>query len=459
VSRPETPVIIAGAGWAGLAAAVELSRYDIPVTVLESAKQIGGRARRIPFKHSDTGNESSTNKINATGDSLGVDNGQHLLIGSYNSTLSLLRTLGVEEQSVFKRINLSLTVKGGLKTTVKLQTPNLPAPLHLAWGLVTAGGLSLGERINALTFYRRLAKQDFTLAEDETCASLFQRHRQSDKVIKTLWEPLCLWSLNTPKEQASSEVFLRMLRETFAHTHRDSNLLLTLQNLSMVFPDPAMDFIERQGGSIKLGQRVKEFHVNHEEVIGLTLDDRSLKARHVILATPCHVTAKLCQANPVTASLGDSLAQLQSNPICTVYLQYPGHISFKQDMLGMVDTLSQWVFDRKIYGQAGLMAVVISGPGKHMALSNAQLIQTVTSELAQYFPHWPQPKQSMVVREKRATFHCAVNINKIRPPNTTPVQGLWIAGDYTNTGLPATLEGAVRSGIRAARQVMESLNN
>jgi uncharacterized protein with NAD-binding domain and iron-sulfur cluster len=127
-------------------------------------------------------------------------------------------------------------------------------------------------------------------------------------------------------------------------------------------------------------------------------------------------------------------------------------------MLGMVDTVSQWVFDRKIYGQPGLMAVVISGPGKHMNLSNAQMIQTVKTELAHHFPQWPQPLQAMVIREKRATFHCSVNINKIRPPNKTPVRGLWIAGDYTNTELPATLEGAVRSGVRAARGVMDKLD-
>jgi squalene-associated FAD-dependent desaturase len=371
----------------------------------------------------------------------------------------LLRLLGVEEQTAFKRVNLSFTVKYGPKKTINLKTPNLPAPLHLAWGLATTGGLNPGERFNALAFCRRMAKQDFTLEEDESCASLFTRHRQPQNVIKTLWEPLCLAGLNTPIEQASAEVYLRMLRETFAHTRQDSNLLLTRQNLSAVFPDPAMDFIERQGGSVKLGQRVKEFHVNQEAVIGLTLEDRSLKARQVILATPSHVTAKLCQPQPLTTALGESLAQLQSNPICTVYLQYPESIALPQDMLGMVNTVAQWVFDRKIYGQPGLMAVVISGPGKHMSQTNAELIQTATTELAQHFPHWPPPRQAMVVREKRATFHCGVNINKIRPQNQTPVRGLWIAGDYTNTGLPATLEGAVRSGVRAARRVMETMND
>jgi len=469
VAQTDTPVIIVGAGWAGLAAAVELSRYKIPVTVLESAKQIGGRARRVPFNYIDnivddivdvSVNTSTESAILASSNSahpISVDNGQHLLVGAYESTLSMLRTIGVKEEDAFKRINISLALVHSSKKTITVKTPNLPAPLHLVWGLVTAGGLSVNERFSALQFCRRMAQQDFTLAEDETCASLFSRHRQPHNVIKTLWEPLCLGGLNTPIEHASAEIFLRMLREAFAHSRHDSNLLLAQQDLSTIFPDPAMDFIERQGGSVQLGQRVKEFHVNHECLTGLTLEDRSLKARHVILATPYYVTAKMCQANPITTNLGNTLAQLQSNPICTVYLQFPETTTLDYDMLGMVDTVSQWVFDRKIYGQPGLMAVVISGPGKHMKLNNAQMIQSVKTELAQHFPHWSQPRQAMVIREKRATFHCSVNINKIRPVNKTPVQGLWIAGDYTNTGLPATLEGAVRSGVRAARTVMDKL--
>jgi squalene-associated FAD-dependent desaturase len=451
VSQNETPVIIAGAGWAGLAAAAYLSRYQVPVIVLESAKQIGGRARRVPFNHI----EGDANGFSQ--DPISVDNGQHLLVGAYESTLSLLRSFDVKEAQAFKRVNLSLNLVSPAGKSVSLQTPNLPAPLHLVWGLATAGGLNLKERLSALQFCRRLARQDFTLAEDETCGALFARHRQPPKVITTLWEPLCLGGLNTPIEQASAQVFLRMLRETFAHTRHDSNLLLTQRDLSAVFPDPAMDYIERQGGSVQLGQRVTQIHINHEAITGLTLEDRSIKAQHVILATPYQVTAKLCKSHPDTENLATVLEKFRSNPICTVYLQYPHTIALSNDMLGMVGTLSQWVFDRKIYGQPGLMAVVISGPGEHMSLDNNQLVQRVQTELANIFTYWPEPHQAMVIREKRATFQCPVDINKIRPGNKTSIHGLWIAGDYTDTGLPATLEGAVRSGLRAARGVLKSL--
>lgn len=454
MSQNETPVIVVGAGWAGLAAAIELSRHRIPVTVLESAKQIGGRARRVPFHPLDIAN--SENPSN-TQEVASVDNGQHLLIGAYESTLSLLRTIDVKEEEVFKRINLSLNLISPAWKAVNLKTPNLPAPFHLVWGLVSAAGLNMKERFSALNFCRCLATQDFTIADDESCHSLFGRYRQFQKVIKTLWEPLCLGGLNTPITQASAQVFLRMLREAFAHSRQDSNLLLTKKDLSAIFPDPAMDYIERHGGSVQLGQRVKEVHVNHQSVTGLTLEDKTIKAKQVILATPYSVTAKLCKPHAATESLWHRLIQLQSNPICTVYLQYPHSVTLNQDMIGLVDTLSQWIFDRRIYGQPGLMAVVISGPGEHMNISNEELIRRVKKELTLHYPQWPAPQQSMVIREKRATFQCPVDVNKIRPGNKTPLQGLWIAGDYTDTGLPATLEGAVRSGLRAAKGVVENL--
>ena len=195
------PVIVVGGGWAGLAAAVELTRYEIPVTLLESAKQLGGRARRVQF--------SNTTKQHS------IDNGQHLLIGAYDSTLSMLRTLGIQEEKVLHRKNMYLRMYSPITRNLHLRTGGLPTPLHLALGLLTATGLSLFDRIKALRFSAALAKSDYTLEKDETCLSLLQRHKQSKKLIKNIWEPLCLAALNTHIHGASAVIFLRVLRETF----------------------------------------------------------------------------------------------------------------------------------------------------------------------------------------------------------------------------------------------------
>jgi uncharacterized protein with NAD-binding domain and iron-sulfur cluster len=124
-------------------------------------------------------------------------------------------------------------------------------------------------------------------------------------------------------------------------------------------------------------------------------------------------------------------------------------------MVGMVDTTSQWLFDRELCQQPGLISVVISGTGSHMSMDNASLTRHVIDEIHQLYPKWPEPMQSMVIREKRATFHCSPDIHKIRPRNQTSLQGLLLAGDYTDTGLPATLESAVRSGIRSAKTILK----
>lgn len=452
------PVIVVGGGWAGLSAAVELARCDLPVTLLESAKQLGGRARRVQFGATadntpdGNGDEQPIKRKNRV---YGIDNGQHLLIGAYDSTLAMMHTMGLREEQVLLRKDLLLHMQSPKDRTIKLKTGKLPAPLHLLVGLITAQGLSPADKIKAIKFCLALAKTNFTLEEDENCLTLFKRHRQSARLIHSLWEPLCLAALNTHINDASAIVFLRMLRETFSYSRTDSNLLFTATDLGKSFPDPALEYIEQNGGSVRLGQRVTGLLYEDGAIAGVTTPDETLASAHVILATPWHITSQLIAAQPALDPLAEQLNQFSSNPIVTVYLQYPEHVSMGVAMIGMVGTTSQWVMDRHICQQPGLISVIISGNGPHMALDNQALGDKVAEELAQQFPRWPEAEQTMVIREKRATFHCCSGINDIRPGNKTAIKGLWLAGDYTNTELPATLESAVRSGVRSARGIHE----
>jgi len=123
--------------------------------------------------------------------------------------------------------------------------------------------------------------------------------------------------------------------------------------------------------------------------------------------------------------------------------------------VGMLDGTAQWAFDRRVCGQPGLMAVVISASGPHMAMGNEALIERVAGELAQLNPHWAEVEDAMVIREKRATFACKVGVNTLRPPTATAVHGCWLAGDFVDTGYPATLEGAIRSGLKCAHGILQ----
>jgi hydroxysqualene dehydroxylase len=432
----EKPVIVVGGGWAGITAAVELARHGIPVILLESAKQLGGRARSVNL------------------DELHVDNGQHLLLGAYESTLDLLRSLDVNEADVFKRKPLALHwFRHGAKPA-SLTTPKIPAPFHLAWALLTMKGLPLRDRFSALRFSQYLEKTDFSIKEDCSVRSFLEQHKQSPALIHTLWEPLCLGALNTHIDEASTEIFLRTIGDSFRHARRDSDLLLTRVNLGAILPQPAADYIETHNGSVRLGQRVTALCIENDTVTGVTIDNTSLAAADVILATP-HVTSlRLTESHAPLKKTSQQLSQLQNRPICTVYLQFEKNVKLGRWLRGSLGTVSQWVFDRGLYGQQGLMAVVVSGDGEHLQWDNQKLCAHVAAEIAKQYPRWPAPLSQQVIREKRATFASTVGINQHRPDAETAVQGLWLAGDYTNTRLPATLEGAVRSGRQCAKQII-----
>jgi squalene-associated FAD-dependent desaturase len=435
-------VVIVGGGWAGLAAAVELCQHGARVTVLEAAPQLGGRARGL---------DSTLNGQR-------IDNGQHLLLGAYRETLRLLNILGVPEASVFERRPLQLVYKAFRHPDIRITCPSLPAPLHLVTALLNAEGLTLAERLNALSICRGLLRSGFKIDDDISVAAWLSHHKQSPALIRALWEPLCLAVLNTPLHNASVQVFLRVLQDAFTRSRSDSDLLLSRVDLGNTFPEPARRFIEQHGGTVKLSHRAKGLTVQNNAVRNVSVNDYGIAADHVILAIPPNACQRLMEPHTVLHGIAQRLGEISHEPICTVYIQYPPQTRLEMPMIGLLDTTTQWVFDRALYGQPGLMAAVISGPGPHMAMSKSELSAHVASELARVFPHWATsehgPKHSLVIREKYATFACRPGINTLRPGAATPVRGCWLAGDHTDTGYPATLEGAVRSGVECARLII-----
>lgn len=448
-------VIVVGAGWAGLAAAVELARHNIPVTLLESAKQVGGRARRTAFQDNyDKSTTAHPKPATQNEHSISIDNGQHLLLGAYESILTLLRHMGVAEHKAFKRSHLYLHMLSPNQRSVHLSVGKLPAPLHLAQGILNASGISYREKFGCLAFSRAMAKRQFGLEQDMDCLSLLKSHGQSERSIKTIWEPLCLAALNCHPAEASAKIFLRTLKDSFTRNRADSQYLFPRCDLGSLFPDPAVDYIEHQGGHVRLASKVTDIYLQQDRVVGVGIGEQRLDTPYVILATPYPITRRLLSPHSILESLCGKLGRLESRPICTVYLQYPKRVSMGREITGFIDCLSQWAIDRSSCGNPGLIGVVISGNGPHMQLDNKELCQQVCRELQGFFPKWPKPEQMMVIREKQATFHSGVDVDTYRPGNRSAVNGLWLAGDYTDTGLPATLEGAVRSGILAAHDII-----
>ncbi|MBI1423151.1 MAG: FAD-dependent oxidoreductase [Gammaproteobacteria bacterium] len=439
MSDGENAIIVVGGGWAGLACAVQLTARGHAVTLLESARQLGGRARRVAF------------------DDQGVDNGQHVMLGAYHQTLALLKQLNIPLEKTLQREMLDLYLLRAHDHHFQFRMPHLFSPLNLLFGLLGSKGFSIRDRWSAFLLGLRLFGNAISTEEDISVAQLLSRYNQTDNVIRALWEPICLASLNTPIEEASSDVFIRVLHDSFCRSHRDADMIIPRVDLGRLLPDPAFDYIEQHGGFVHLSQRVTELLIEKRHVRGIKCDDNRYDAAQVVLAIPPHACQPLLKPHSALHDIAYNMSGYDYHPICTIYLQYPPSVQTDRPIQGLLGTTSQWIVDRRVTGQPGLIAAVISGPGPHMQLENDELGALVQDELQQLFPHWPAANAVQVIREKRATFNCRVGIETLRPTNRTPVQGLWLAGDYTNTGYPATIESAVISGQRAADKIHQEV--
>ena len=420
-------VAIIGAGWAGMAAAVELAGAKIPVTVFESARHPGGRARSVEIE------------------GIALDNGQHLLIGAYRETLRLMRLVGADPDQLLLRQPLAIEYPGKFS----LHAPRLPAPLHLVAALLIAGGLAWSERIAALRFIAAMRGNAYRIAADMPVGELLALHHQTGALARYLWEPLCVSALNTPAASASAQAFLNVLRDGLDGARENSDFLIPRTDLGRLFPEPAMAFVRANGGSVRLGMPVRTLAKASD---GFVLDDRPERHTHAILAVGPHQIDALLDRFPALATTRQSLAAFAYEPIYTCYLRYPPEVSMPQAMTGFDGGTIQWIFDRgRLNGTAGLLAAVISARGGHQNISQDMVASAIHRELAAFLPDLPQPLWSRVIAENRATFSCRPGV--ARPGNQTAVGNLYLAGDYTASDYPATLESAVRSGVLAARLV------
>lgn len=445
-----------------MAAAATLASHNIHVTVFESAKQLGGRARGVPYfnQHPHADNEVAPpfqlppdgRKSNRPllGNNVMLDNGQHILLGCYRHTLRMIELVGGNIGQDFQRLPLQLT----LHQRFELKAPHLPAPLHLLVAFLRAKGLSYAARLRAARFMLAMRRSKFKLAQDVSASDLLHSHRQDEELIRLLWEPICISALNTPVHKASAQVLLNVLRDSLNGSRADSDMLLPRIDFSALFPDRAAAYISNHGGKVLLSCGVESIQQQGDGLELLTAEGPQY-FDHVICAAPPGTTSRLLSKLPVLSAIAQQIDAIPYQPIYTVYLQYPVSVHLPQPMLGLDRSVSQWLFDRgQIAAQHGLIAVVISAEGIHQNLSHEQLAQKVTDELSAQLGIAETPLWHQIIAEKRATFSCEANLS--RPSHLTPVANLLLAGDFTAGDYPATLEGAVMSGIRCANTILSA---
>ena len=414
-------VAVVGGGWAGLAAAVEAAARGHRVTLFEMAPQLGGRARRVVV------------------DGLALDNGQHILIGAYTRTLALLRRVGVDVESALRRSPLTLVGPAVAGLRLPAGAPRLAfaraAMAHPRW--------SGADRLALLATVTAWEACGFRCREDHTVERLCRR--LTPAVRRDLLEPLCVAALNTPASQASGGVFLRVLRDALFGPRGSSDLLLPRQDLGALLPDPAAAWLRQRGADLRLSQRVERIRPNGS---GWQVDDEPFDA--VVLATPPGEAARLVRE--LAPDWAAAAQALRYQPIVTVYVRAAG-ARLPEPMLALAgddaEAPAQFVFDLGILrGHAGVLAFVASGAERWVErgveATEQAVLRQARRELGALLG--PMPKLLRTLVEKRATFACTPALH--RPPASI-APGIAAAGDHVAGPYPATLEGAVRSGIGA----------
>lgn len=431
------PVVVVGGGVSGLSAAVALSASGIPVLLLEQRGTLGGRA----VSYTDT----------TTGDTF--DNGQHVLIAGYRRTMAFLDVIG-SRSLVRIQSRPALPLYHPRKGFVEFRLSRLPSPLHLLWAALTTTVLDSRDRLPFLAAGTSLLRGDKANAlERMTIEQWLRGTHQTGHAIQAFWDPLAVAIMNERIDRAPAGTFVRALREAFLGGWSNSALAIPLVGLSQLFAEPARAFIESHGGSVRCSRDVRRVLADQGRVSGIQLRDGSMiPCSVVILAVPAgSVSTLLPDGLPPPAGL-PILHEVGGSPIVSVHLWFENSF-MDRDILGLIGRQTHWIFRKP-----RSVSAVISAAYESVGLSNEALLRLVVEDLRWVYGRAVgDPYHSVVVREKRATVSLQAGSHDLRPGAKTAISGLFLAGDWTATGLPATIEGGIQSGETAAGLVVAFL--
>ena len=433
-------VAIIGGGFAGLAAAVHLAGRGVRVTLLERRKHLGGRA--YSFRDSTTGDT--------------VDNGQHLFMRCYRATCDFLERIGTADRLRFQdRLRIEFRHPRIGRTCLN-RPPLVPAPYHLLAGLLRLKTLRPAD----VAAVRHLAGAlEGTPDESLSVEDWLVRCKQSPRIRRALWHPLCVSALNALPESGSAAHFAAVLREGFFSSARDCDLGYATVGLSALYTDAAQGYVESRDGSVCLGTAAA----------GVEVAPAGGHVVRVRNGSPIAADAVICAVPPpaLNGLLPDELSKLKlklsafcPSPILSVNLWFDRPV-VKADFVGLLERRTNWVFNKAAMyrdrdrASAGSVVLVTSAAHRSVDLPDEQLVAESLADLRTLFPAAVNAHlmHHLVIRERQATF--ALPRGPRQPGPRTAVRGFYLAGDWTDTGLPCTIESAVRSGYRGAECALE----
>jgi zeta-carotene desaturase len=430
-------VAVVGGGFAGLAAAVRLARGGVRVTLLERRPFLGGRT--YSFTHPATGEV--------------LDNGPHVLMGAYTEALDFLAEIGAADKvAVQPRLHVAMAHPSlGMGA---VSAPPVPGPLQAPAALLRYSLLSAADRARLFAGALRLAARSRRRLAGQTVAQALAAVGQSDAACERFWHPLAIATLNEAPEVAAAAPFVAVLRRGFFAGARAARFVVARVPLSEVYTTDARALVERAGGRVLTGAPVTGLALGSGRVDGVVLRDGTVvDADAVVLAVPC--AALLALLPPV---LRDEpafrvLAEMDTSPIVSTHLWLDRPVTWGSAFLGLLASRAQWLFDcGPTAGGGHRVASVTSGARFWDETSDEDIAREIMDDARAVLPALRDARclRAHVIRERHATLSLTPAADARRPGVETPVANLFLAGDWVQTGLPATIEGAVQSGRRAA---------
>ncbi len=435
-------VIVAGAGLAGITTACELADAGLKVTLVEKRPFLGGRTYSYVDKRSG----------------VEVDNGQHVFMGCCTEYIGLLKRLGVWRKAYLqKRMRVRVIDKVWGESV--LQSGALPPPLHLLPSLLRFRSLSPAEKVRAayaMTRIRSLGRAARRGQDGVTFADWLRAHGQTENAVRGFWNLIVRPTLNGDVTTVSADLALMVFQEGFLRDRNGANVGWARVGLSALLAEAAREYIESRGGEVRLGRSISGMRVEDgraaisgpdedAQFIVMALDHRSLLT----------LLPKPLREEPFFGRIG----HMDTSPIVNVHLWYDRQVT-DMEFAAFLNTPLQWVFNKsKLWGQEGdgqYLDISLSGAQEFAEMPAQEIVELFVREVQSLFPaaRTAALKRGLVVKQRDATFAAHPGVSRLRPSQRTPVGNLFLAGDWTDTGWPATMESAVRSGLMAAREVL-----
>ena len=483
-------VLVLGGGLAGISAACHLLERDCRVTLVEKRPFLGGRT--FSFEHHPLGYDSAVPPESSgslsegaisgqAGPSFQVDNGQHVFLGCCTSYIDLLKKLGSHSQAYLQpQLHVEIRRAGEPGKTPKTSTlasvPFLPAPLHILPSFLRYSHLGIGDRLRV--FYGllcvRFTRRHHQSLEVQSFHQWLKAHGQSEIAISRFWDIIILATLNDDSKNVSASIALMVYQEGVLKGRNSANVGFSRVGLSELMGIPARDLILSAGGRIlsgrKISQLIVEYTANGSEKMLAEVelaDGETLRADIYVSALPFGDLASILPPDLADSPFFRGTRELATAPIVNVHIWYDRQVmdTRGEPFVAFLDSPLQWVFDKSRMQGAGptgpsgqYICVSISGAWDYVDMTKADIRRAVLKEMEAAFPQaaYAEVRDALVIKSP-ATFRCTPGSASLRPSATTPIRNLFLAGDWTDTGWPSTMEGAVRSGAAAAAAVSSAV--